>query len=526
LSGSESSICTGGIGLAAARLEAPFGAVDGGLTAILSPVTEEASLEETETVTRSTLVVLLTYVGTAGFTAVLTLYLVRAIGPRGYGVFALALSVGGLLALPADFGIAGSATRFIAERRGDRAAAAALFGSAGRLKIMVAGVLALLTVALAEPIAAAYHEPRLTWPLRAMALAVLFQSLLGLFSGMFIAVGRTTVNLRMIVSESAVEFSASLLLVLAGAGAAGAAWGRAIGYFVGCVVGLVLAARLLGPRAAALHRRGVEMRRMLRYAGALMIVNGAFSLFSNLDALLIGAILSTTAVGAFSAPLRLTAVLGYPGLALANTVGPRVARVEGASGDYAIVQASLRLQIVVYALMIAPLAVWARPIVDLLLGSDYRGSVGVLRWMAPFVFLQGMGQQLALTTNYLGAAKRRIPVALAAVAVNFAIDLALLGPLGVKAAAIGTSAAYAVYVGGHFAICRHLLQLRVRDLALSLARSLAAAAAMALVLLAFGTEEIGPVSWVAGLVAATAAFVAVLFATREVTVAELRALRR
>lgn len=479
-----------------------------------------------EGVARSTAWVLLSYAGTAGFTAVLTLYLVRALGPTQYGIFSLALGVGGLLSLPADLGIDASAARFIAERRGDRTAIAVLFASATRLKVLVAGAVALATIALAAPIAGAYGEPTLVWPLRAMAVAVLLQSTMGLFTRTFIAVGRSAVNLRMVVSEGAVECTASILLVALGTGAAGAAWGRSLGYLAGVLIGLVLAVRLLGRRSAAFHRRGSHMAAMGRYAGSLMIVNGAFALFSEIDVLLIGAILSTTAVGAFTAPLRLSTLLHYPGLALANSISPLVARVDDGEPDFRAVQRGLRLLVVLGALTTAPVIAWARPIIDLVLGSQYRESVIVLQAMAPFLYLQGIASLLSLSINYLGEAKRRIPVAILAVVVNAVIDLTLLRPLGIVAAAIGTSVAYVIYTGGHFAICHRLMALRLRPLALTLLRSLAAGGAMAAVLLAFGSERLTPVEWVAGALLSTLAFAVVLVATREVTLVELRLLAR
>ena len=50
----------------------------------------------------------------------LTIVLVRVLGPEDYGVFALALSVASLVFLPADFGISQSTARFVAEHRGER----------------------------------------------------------------------------------------------------------------------------------------------------------------------------------------------------------------------------------------------------------------------------------------------------------------------------------------------------------------------------------------------------------------------
>jgi O-antigen/teichoic acid export membrane protein len=56
---------------------------------------------------------------TSAATAAMTLYLVRALGPKGLGVLALAISIGTLMLLPADFGLSSSAARYIAEHRGD-----------------------------------------------------------------------------------------------------------------------------------------------------------------------------------------------------------------------------------------------------------------------------------------------------------------------------------------------------------------------------------------------------------------------
>src|SRR3981081_4947913 len=58
----------------------------------------------------------------AAFTAALTLVLLRALGPRQSGVFALALSVGALVLLPSNLGISAAAARFVADARPDPAA--------------------------------------------------------------------------------------------------------------------------------------------------------------------------------------------------------------------------------------------------------------------------------------------------------------------------------------------------------------------------------------------------------------------
>ena len=133
---------------------------------------------------------------------------------------------------------------------------------------------------------------------------------------------------------------------------------------------------------------------------------------------------------------------------------------------------------------------------------------------------------LAGAANYLGAAARRIPIAIAAVVVNAAIDLALLNEIGIIAGAIGTDVAYALYVGAHLRLCRDLAGLRLRTLVAPLLASLAAAGAMALVLLPFGTGDVAVVLVVVGGTLGCVVYAGVLVLTRQVTREELAALLR
>src|SRR5436190_17189414 len=108
-----------------------------------------------DTIARNTGFALAAQAITATFTAGLTIFLVRALAPHSYGIFALALAVGALALQPSDFGISQSAARFIAERRAERGAVAAILADALRLKL-IAGIAVLAAlVALAHPIASA-----------------------------------------------------------------------------------------------------------------------------------------------------------------------------------------------------------------------------------------------------------------------------------------------------------------------------------------------------------------------------------
>jgi O-antigen/teichoic acid export membrane protein len=279
--------------------------------------------------------------------------------------------------------------------------------------------------------------------------------------------------------------------------------------------------RLLGRRAIVERRGGPGPRALGSYAGAMLVVEGAFAVFSQLDVLVVGALLGTTAAGIYGAPLKLSALLHYPGLALGQAIAPRLARHPDHPPDLPAFYRGLRYLIILQTAIAVAIAVWARPIVDLVLGPGYGESAEVLRALAPFVFLQGLGPLVSTSVNYLGEARRRIPIVLGSVLLNLILLVALTDPLGVTGAAISVDVAYAVYVGAHLWICTRLLDLSLRPLAATALRTLPAAVALAGVLLAVGTSGLDAVSWGVGILGGAAAFLAVLITTRATSVAEL-----
>jgi O-antigen/teichoic acid export membrane protein len=483
-----------------------------------------------ESIARNTGFALIARLASALGTGALTLFLVRALGPEGYGVFALALSAGALVLLPTDLGISMSTSRFVAEQHHDRAAAAGVVADAVKLKLIISGLFALALAAAAGPIAEAYGTHDLAWPVRIMAFAVFGQSFIRLYYGVFEAIGKVSTYLRIIVAESIAETGASIVFVLIGGGAAGAMLGRAAAYIFAGGFGLVVLARALGhsliPRRSGGHG---NFRRILGYGTVLLIVDGVVTLFSQIDVLLIGAIISVPAVALFAAPMSFLTILTYAGSAAQTGVAPRLARgPEGPNAEA--FGTALRYVMLLQGLFIAPVLVWADPLTQLALGPDYGDSAGVLRALAPYAFLIGPSPLISGAVDYLGAARGRVPIAIGALLLNFVIDIVLLPRIGIVAGAIGTTVAYSLYVAAQFWICWRILRIALRPLGLALVRTLAAAGAMAAVLAAFGVSHVSLPLLIGGGALGVAVYVIALTVLRAVTVEELqrglRTLRR
>src|SRR3954452_15774284 len=152
---------------------------------------------------------------------------------------------------------------------------------------------------------------------------------------------------------------------------------------------------------------------------------------------------SGAAAGVFRAPSRLIALLQYPGMSVANGIAPRVARRPGQKPDVDALQRGLRGLIFFQAVVLAPLIVWPEPIVNLLLGPGYEGAIQVLRLQAPYVFLIGLGPLLTLSINYLGEARRRIPIPVATLVITVLGAVTLIPRFKLAGAAIATDLSYA-----------------------------------------------------------------------------------
>lgn len=465
----------------------------------------------------------------AVLTAILTIFLARKLAAAQFGDFTFALSVITIATLFADLGVTSSSGRFIAERRGEPQAAAAVFRTSLRLKLVVAIPASIAMFWLAGPVCDVFGQGSALWAVRGGAVVLFAQAVFLLILGSFIALGKLRYNLVLATVESVAEVIASIALVLLGAGATGAAFGRATGYVVGAAAGLVIAKRTIGrlrPSDRHLDESVVSPRRIIGYAGPLFAVDAAFRVFFSIDVLLIAALVSGGApIAAFGLSMRFAAFLDYFAAAVASAVAPRMARRERGDEGH-LLASSMRYLIIIQMLVTAPLLIWPDAIVHLIFGDKYPEAPAVLRALTPYVLLSGIAQLTTLAVNYLGYARRRVPIAIAMLTVNAIIDVILLPKIGILAGAIGTSAAYALWVPAHVWLLHRYVGLRLAPLLLTTVRTCLAGGAMVGVLALLGTGVVSVPLMLAGGVLGPAVYVATLFALRELRASDVALMRR
>jgi O-antigen/teichoic acid export membrane protein len=449
------------------------------------------------------------------FTALLTLFLVRALSPDDYGRYAIAIAVGSIVLLPSDFGISASAARSIAEAYGNKRKIAQIFSVALRLKLISALVIGGIIFAAAPFIAKIYSDPSLTTPIRIIGVAVAAQTVFGFASASFSALRRMRAVLGIVTLESAAETALCIALVAAGAGVVGAVAGRAIGYSLGAAAGLlILFAQHGGLRVVRRERFDPVLARALAvYAGAIALVDAIWAVLSQVDVLIMGVFLSPAAVASFQAPARLLSLATYPGLALSNALGPRLAQGQRSARTVSSLGTSARVLVILQSFAAACVVLYAHEITAVVLGHQYRHSQAalVLRCLAPFVLLSGLAPLLSNAIDYVGGARRRIWIAAVTLVLNVALNVILVPQIGPVGAAVAVDAGFAFFVLAHVNLCRELLDFPVAPLAKTGLSALAGAGAMMLTATVIGFVAPGLAGLVAGLIAGSAAFAGVIF---------------
>jgi stage V sporulation protein B len=216
--------------------------------------------------------------------------------------------------------------------------------------------------------------------------------------------------------------------------------------------------------------------------------------------------------------------LHYPAGAISTAVAPRLARSPGHEPQVGTYLDAMRYIVALQGLFLAPIIVWATPLMVTLLGEDYRESGDVLQALAPFVLLSGPALLASLAVNYLGAARKRVPLAVAVLVINVGVSVVLIPEIGIVGGAIATDLAYAVWVPAHILILRQLLDIPLRPQVLVFLRAAIAAGVACLPLVAFGTDPSIPIL-VLGCLVASLVYLLVLRLTGELTAADIDRMR-
>lgn len=315
----------------------------------------------------------------------LTLVLTHAVGAAAYGVYVLAKKFIRVGAGLADLGADKAVLRFIPKYEDDPARRGSVLGL-GLLTSLVASLVFGAALALGAPWVNAYtlDHPLLPDVLRVFALALPFYTLRRVITATF----RGLERLEYTVGVNKVALPAGQIIAVGVAVLLGAS-------VVGVVAALVVTGVLLLAGSLVLLYARTDVRPRLagarevsgeyyRYSLPLTVSRAGSLVYSNVDVLMLGALVQATDVGVYHVALALTSLLALP-LMATNQVFPPVASRFYENDNYEDLEAIYgfltRWMFGIALFMGVALVVFRAPVLALF-GPDFTAGATVLMVLA------------------------------------------------------------------------------------------------------------------------------------------------
>jgi len=455
-------------------------------------------VELTAKVVHGTAVMLAARVVNAACLFAFSIVMARSLGRDEYGLIALAVGLAGILEIVGDMGMNTGAARYVPyhQARGEWDAVRRIVSINLASKAATAVLLGALLYLLAGLFAGFFDKP-IDPLLRIAALVLALNVLGGAAQGLLRGFQRLGAMSVANAVRDAVWLGASVALVVGGGrGVEGAVWGYAAGALAWAVVNLAAFSR--GARAEVPARGPLEERyqgamalALLTFGVPVMLTNLIMMVIEWASTFVIGYHLDVrelsvfnVAYGMVSMPLVLTQAIGWAMLpAMSHAYGQ--GRSDILRGIW---QSSVKLVDVVLFPIAALLLALSAPGVGLLYGTEYSAAALPLSIMAVVLFFKPVG---VICLQMLAAMAMQLHI-LRAIVVSLvlctALNLALVPLWGIEGAALSATATFVVNSVLLYSVARSRggVAMDWRGTGLTVASSLAAAAAAAGTFLATG----------------------------------------
>ncbi len=355
--------------------------------------------------------------------------LAHMLAPADFGVMAMAVPI---LSLVQIFNELGLSQATIQRETISQAQLSVLFWT----NVAVSCALAAALAACAPLIGAAYGQPRVVPVCIALSALLMLSGL----SAQQIAL----LNRRMgFITLAGIDVACNLGAVAAGLAAAAAGlgvWSLVLMQAANSAVILVLSWMFSGWRPS-LPRRGSGAGALLAFGGHVTGYNLINYVCNNLDAVLVGRLAGSTALGFYDRALRLVATPFWQiSLPVARVAVPLLSRLQGRDAEYRDAFATM-IQALLLALspLLVCIAATARTAVPLLLGARWQASAPMVSWLAVATLLS----PFSLASFWLFVSQGRTRQQLPYVAGKTAITL-LAVLLGLQGGALGVTRMLAI----------------------------------------------------------------------------------
>ncbi len=399
----------------------------------------------------------------AAISACTGLILPRMLGVEDAAAYGVAVGIAMMLVVITDLGCTTSLSRFLA----DGAVSRETMWRAVSIRYAIAAAAALVLIAIgalgqAGAISLGSMRPHY---LQLAGVLCLASSLPAMASGLLPALRRVPALLLITIAQPLLELAGIIAIVVFGGGGGHVMVASSFAALIVGVAGMGIAMRAAGRGAAKQSGSGeqVPLAAVLGYGIPMFVVAICFTIFGQIDQMLLYWFSGPTEAAPYIWNWRLIALINLPTLAVATIIAPRI-RTPGSASGRDLYFGWLRVLCVVSA-GLAGISVFLAPwLVSVALGREkYGASWSVFVALGVYTFLLGIAPLVTMAANFLGGARRRVGIGIVTVGANVVLDLLLIPSFGAYGAAAATTVAFGWFVGAHVRLTSRLITVDVTN---------------------------------------------------------------
>jgi len=375
------------------------------------------------------------------FGLLLRIVLARWLGAADLGLYQMVITIQGMAALIATFGIPAALIKYVAEYKDDKEKLSQTISS-GLISLVIFGIVAgILLYALSEMLASIFQMPELASLLKILALAFplnsLLQALLGIFNGL-----RKMKYLAFVaVLQSFLLVLFTIAFVKLGFGVAGAVFGIILSVIGGGILGLYLLRDLLRLNLQGL----VQNAKKLALFGSQMFGAGALGLIcTQADIVLIGYFLTAKDVGYYSVAVVLSSFFTLVPVAFQKVTYPATSEYWSKNNHQAL-QKVIDKSMKYCACIVLPIGLgvgfFAEEIVTVIFGREFiYAALPLCVLLIARVITSGTSSPIGQFFSGIGRPDLHLKIDAITAGANIALNIVLIPRFGILGAAIATAA--------------------------------------------------------------------------------------
>ena len=227
----------------------------------------------------------------------LRIVLARWLGPDNLGLYQMVITIQGVAALVATFGIPMALTKYVAEYKDDRDKLTQTTSSGFISSIMFGVVVGILLYALSGVLAGVFQMPELSHLLKILAFVFPFESLLAALRGLLNGLREMKTYAFLLILRSLLMTLGIIFFIWLGFGVEGAVFGIALSVLGGCIFGLYFSRRFLH---LGLHLFAENTKKLVLFGSQIVGTNALGLIVTQADILMLGYFLAAKDVGYYS----------------------------------------------------------------------------------------------------------------------------------------------------------------------------------------------------------------------------------